>query len=209
MPHPKDRKVQSKRRILDSAIELFSRNGFEKVSIGEIMSKAKMTHGAFYAHFDSKEALFKASFLETMKRSRSARLVKGPLSLEHLTNLVTHYWNLRELAQSDNPGPEVILFNEIGSENTKVKQLFEESYNNLKKILETRLVALGKLKQISLNVDREIAAEKARVILSLLIGAVVVAKSMSHKDEQQKILESAQQQILCLLGVTEPCGVDS
>ena len=77
MPYPKDQKDKSKLRILDASIELFSRYGFDKVSIGEIMRKAKLTHGAFYAHFDSKEALFNASFMETVKRSRAARLIKG------------------------------------------------------------------------------------------------------------------------------------
>jgi TetR/AcrR family transcriptional repressor of nem operon len=158
VPYPKDQKDKSKLRILDASIELFSRYGFDKVSIGEIMRKAKMTHGAFYAHFDSKEALFNASFMETVKRSRAARLIKGPLSVKHLTNLVTHYWNLRELAKRSDPGPEVILFNEAGTKNEKVKELFEESYNHLKKILENRLIALGKLKQIPLHPDREIAA---------------------------------------------------
>ena len=201
MPYAKDHKAKSKLRILDSAIELFSRYGFDRVSIGEIMDKAKMTHGAFYGHFESKEALFKASFMETMKRSRAARLVKGPLSVEHLTRLVTHYWNLRELAKSHKPGPEAILFNEVGNKNAKVKQLFEESYEHLKRILEIRLIALSKLKQIPLNADRESVADKARTILSLLVGAVVVAKSVSRQDEQRRILEAAQNQILHLLGV--------
>ena len=201
MPYPKDQKDKSKLRILDASIELFSRYGFDKVSIGEIMRKAKMTHGAFYAHFDSKEALFNASFTETVKRSRAARLIKGPLSVKHLTNLVTHYWNLHELAKRGDPGPEVILFNEAGTKNEEVKELFEDSYNHLKKILENRLIALGKLKQIPLHPDREIAADKARAMLSLLVGAVVVAKSISEPDERRKILESAQHQILSQLGV--------
>ena len=200
MPYPKDHKAKSKDRILTTAVELFSRYGFDKVSIGQIMQAAKMTHGAFYAHFESKEALFKASFLETLKNSRAARLVKGPLSVKHLTALVTNYWNLRELAKKTNPGPETVLFNEAGNQNANIKHLFEESYNNLKKMIETRLVALSKLKQLPFEADRDAIAEKSRAILSLLIGAVVVAKSINSEEEKRDILESAQKQILSLLG---------
>lgn len=67
MPYPKDQKIKSRARILKSATELFFRYGFQKVSISQIMKEARMTHGAFYAHFESKEALFSASFLETLK----------------------------------------------------------------------------------------------------------------------------------------------
>ena len=201
MPYAKSHKAKSKSRIIDSAIDLFSRYGFDTVSIGEIMKKAKMTHGAFYSHFESKEALFKASFKETISRTRVSRLAKGPLSLEHLKNLVTDCWSLRELTQRGEPGPEFILFNEVGSKNEKIKSLLEESYNNLRKVVECRLIALSKVKQISLNTDSEVVAEKARIILSLLVGAVTVAKSISDQDEQEKILESAQKQILTLLGL--------
>lgn len=200
MPYAKDHKAKSKDRILTAAIELFSRYGFDKVSIAQIMRAAKLTHGAFYAHFESKEALFKASFLETLKRSRAARLVKGPLSIKHLTALVTNYWNLRELEKNSKPGPETVLFNEIGNQNADIKYLFEVSYENLRKMIETRLLALSKLKRLPFEPDREIIAEKSRTILSLLIGAVVVAKTISREEERRIILESAQRQILKLIG---------
>jgi len=201
MPYAKDHKAKTRDRILASATELFSRFGFDRVSIAEIMRAAKMTHGAFYSHFESKEALFKASFFETLKASRAARLVKGPLSIKHLTDLVSNYWNLRELEKNNNPGPEMLLFNEAGNQSAGIKPLLEESYNNLRKMIETRLLALSKLKQLPDDPDRQHIAEKARVILSLLVGAVVVAKSISVEEERSRILEAAQKQILNFLGV--------
>lgn len=201
MPYAKDHKATSKDRILSSAIELFARYGFDHVSIGEVMKKAKLTHGAFYSHFESKEALFKESFWETLKRSRAGKLMKGPLSIKHLTELVSNYWNLREFESGDNPGPEAVLFNEVGSKNTGVKALFEQSYFNLKKMVEMRLLALSKLKQLPISPDRETVAEKANTILTILIGAVVIAKSISTEEERTSILESAQKEIMQLLGM--------
>jgi AcrR family transcriptional regulator len=203
MSCPKDRKKKSRDQILNAAVDLFSRYGFDKVSIGQIMKAAKMTHGAFYAHFESKEALYRISFLETLKRSRAARLVKGPLSLKHLTSLVTNYWNLCELEKKNKPGPETILFNEIGNSNSNIKCLFEESYDNLKKMIETRITALIKLKQLPCEPDREMISEKSRAILVSLVGAVTVAKNLSREDERRRILESTQKQILTMLGVKE------
>ncbi len=203
MPCPAARKEKSKNLILNAAIDLFSRHGFEKVSIGQIMKEVKMTHGAFYAHFESKEALYQASFLETLKRSRAARLVKGPLSIKHLTSLVTNYWNLSELDSKSKPGPETILFNEIGNSNSSIKHLFEESYDRLRKMIEIRIAALIKLKQLPFKPDRELISDKSRAILASLVGAVAVAKNLSGEEERRHILESTQKQILSMLGVAE------
>ena len=46
-------------------------------------------------------------------------------------------------------------------------------------------------------------ADKARVILASLVGAVVVAKSISQEDERRKILQATQKQILALIGAKE------
>lgn len=203
MPYPIDHKAKSRTQILNAAIDLFSRYGFDKVSIGQIMKSAKMTHGAFYAHFESKEALFRASFLEPLKNSRAARLVKGPLSIRHLRSLVTTYWNLSELEKKDRPGPETILFNEIGNKNTNIRNLFEDSYNHVRKMIEVRIIALIKLKQLPLESSREIIAEKSRAILASLVGAVSVAKNLSSEEESHRILASTQNQILHMLGFNE------
>lgn len=205
MPYSTDHKVTSRKRILQSAIELFSRQGFEKVSIGQIMKLARMTHGAFYAHFASKEALYHASVRETLENSRAARLVKGPLSMQHLTDLVANCWNLQALERKRQPGPETVLFNEIGNENTEIRALFEASYSRLRKMLETRLIALSRLSRLPFEPDRELIADKSRAILASLVGAVAIAKSLPGELEQERqyILSAAQSNILQLLGVNE------
>jgi AcrR family transcriptional regulator len=203
MPYSKAHKTQSKDRILESATELFSRYGFDKVSISQIMKLARMTHGAFYAHFESKEALYNASFFETLKRSRAGRLVKGPFSISNLTSLVTDYLNLRDTKKKPEPGPETILFNEIGSDNDEIKRLYERSYQSLKELLETRINALCRLNKLPFQAESEAVAEKSRAIIASLVGAVAIAKSIPHEEEQQNILLTAQKQIFAILGVNE------
>lgn len=205
MPYTKDHKIRSKERILKAASELFARYGFEKVSISEIMKMARMTHGAFYAHFESKETLYNASFLSILKQSRAVRLAKGPLSIKHLTAMITDYLNLRDMVQQNKvlPTPESILFNEIGSEHKDIRKLYEASYLQLKKMLETRITALSRLNKLPFKADREVVAEKSRAILAALVGAVAIARSIPQQEEQQLILNAAQNQIFSILGVSE------
>ncbi|RAU17031.1 TetR/AcrR family transcriptional regulator [Nitrincola tibetensis] len=201
MSYSKAHKSQSKERILASATELFSRYGFEKVSIGKIMKLARMTHGAFYAHFESKEALFNASILETFKRSRVARLAKGPFAVRHLTSLITDYLNLLAVKEQSTPGPETLLFNEIGSERVEIRKLYEQAYQHMKSVLEKRITALARLNKLRFAADRNIISEKSRAIIASMIGAVSIARSITDEQEQQQILLAGQNQILAILGV--------
>lgn len=51
------RSEATRRRIIDAAVELFNEVGYPATSLGDIIERAEMTKGAFYYHFDSKEAL--------------------------------------------------------------------------------------------------------------------------------------------------------
>ena len=49
--------------LLEAASGLFRERGFEGVSISDIAAAADLTHGAFYTHFSSKEALLTEALL--------------------------------------------------------------------------------------------------------------------------------------------------
>lgn len=46
---------RTRKVLLDSAVALFSEQGFHATSVQEIVEKARVTKGAFYHHFDTKE----------------------------------------------------------------------------------------------------------------------------------------------------------
>jgi TetR/AcrR family transcriptional repressor of nem operon len=50
----------NRRRILDEASRLFREHGFAPVTIVDVMKAAGQTHGGFYGHFASKDALIAA-----------------------------------------------------------------------------------------------------------------------------------------------------
>ena len=69
-----ERKIQTKTNIVQSATSLFARNGYEATSVAEICTLAGVSKGAFYYHFESKEAvLFKLidSWLKTIEENLS------------------------------------------------------------------------------------------------------------------------------------------
>jgi len=53
----KEQVAAHRARILAAAARLFRLRGFDDVTVAEVMKEAGLTHGAFYGHFSSKEAL--------------------------------------------------------------------------------------------------------------------------------------------------------
>jgi len=56
----KEEAEKTRARILASALSLFSRKGYERTTFNDIASRLKMTKGAVYWHFESKEKLLVA-----------------------------------------------------------------------------------------------------------------------------------------------------
>ena len=61
MRYPAKETAAKHDRIVKEASRLFRDRGFENVTVGEVMKAAGLTHGAFYAHFGSKQELRKAA----------------------------------------------------------------------------------------------------------------------------------------------------
>ncbi|MEL6888764.1 MAG: helix-turn-helix domain-containing protein [Pseudomonadota bacterium] len=55
-------KMRSWARIVDTEARLFRENGIGATSLSDVMVAAGMTHGGFYRHFPSREALVEAAF---------------------------------------------------------------------------------------------------------------------------------------------------
>ena len=80
----------TRQKIIDAAVDLFEEVGYGGTSLGDILGRARITKGAFYYHFDSKEAVA-ASIIEqaeTQKRDAILRLTSSATSaLESIIQL--------------------------------------------------------------------------------------------------------------------------
>jgi AcrR family transcriptional regulator len=54
--------LETKRKLVQTAIELFARDGFDKVTVDDICRKVGVTKGAFYNHFKSKDEVILEEF---------------------------------------------------------------------------------------------------------------------------------------------------
>ncbi|MGB5875140.1 MAG: TetR/AcrR family transcriptional regulator [Bacteroidota bacterium] len=89
----------TKQKILDAAIQLFSRKGFRSTSLSDLAQATGLTKGALYHHFRNKDALFYA-VLENLRflwRERVFRdMLERKSALERLEILFDNHARLIE-----------------------------------------------------------------------------------------------------------------
>jgi AcrR family transcriptional regulator len=59
-------------RILDAAVELFARHGYDGTSVAQVIARAGVAKGGFYHHFASKQALLYEIYGELITRQLAA-----------------------------------------------------------------------------------------------------------------------------------------
>src|SRR5260370_11805899 len=67
----KEQATENRQRIIETAGRLFRESGFNGVSVADLMKAAGFTHGGFYNHFPSKEALAASAALAGLQRSNA------------------------------------------------------------------------------------------------------------------------------------------
>ena len=82
MRYDREHKAKTRDRILDVAARAIRASGPDKVAVAAVMSEAGLTHGGFYAHFPSKDALISAAvgrmFDDAATRNRLSGEAAGP-----------------------------------------------------------------------------------------------------------------------------------
>lgn len=117
-------KEASHERIVNAAAKAIRRSGYDGTGVADIMKEAGLTHGAFYAHFESREAMLAeaadragaeanalaASIVGTVAPDQALQaLIRVYLSKEHLVNIETGCPNSALCSEMPRQSPEVRL----------------------------------------------------------------------------------------------------
>src|SRR5215475_1051851 len=129
MRYPAEETAAKHERIVKEASRLFRERGFENVSVADVMKAAGLTHGAFYAHFRSKEELQAAAVAYGQKVSL-ARVQRGNAK-KNKESYVDRYLSPRH---RDNPGDGctmAALGQEVARSTPELKAAFEQGFEGI------------------------------------------------------------------------------
>jgi AcrR family transcriptional regulator len=159
------RSEETRAKILDSAGKLFSTRGFSAASVDDICEKAGISKGAFYHHFQSKQALFLAlldGWLEAIDNAIDASKDKtAPETFMQMTEAFPHFLGTA--------GEALPMFLEFWLQASRDKTIWEASiapYRRYHKYF-TSLIKKGVEEGSFVEVDPELAS---RMIVSTAMG---------------------------------------
>ena len=94
-----EKKALSRRRILDSARDIFFRDGFMNANLDDVADKAGVAKGTLYRYFESKADLYVAvladngdAFTQRMREEASSGAESGLEQLRHMSGFYLDYW---------------------------------------------------------------------------------------------------------------------
>lgn len=177
MPYSPKHKEQTRLRILQAAATLFCSNGFDRVTLNQIMKQANMTHGAFYAHFSGKSSLYEAALKFATSKGFGARSKKQTETKDtHLKALISRYLSWSR-PSSEAPSPLEFLVTDAAHQDEKVRQTYQECFDNLVDRLASILSRRGVQESKSLAEETVIA----------LVGTVSIARSITEPLREEFI----------------------
>jgi TetR/AcrR family transcriptional regulator, transcriptional repressor for nem operon len=185
MRYPASETAEKHKRILDEAIRLFRERGFSDVSVGEIMKAAGLTHGPFYNHFASKEALIAECLQRGLHGGEVDLLDSISNSIEGKETYVKTYLNA---AHRDSPGDGCVVA-ALAAEIRRQPQARNTFTEKLK-------VTIKKLASNLPWRSKHTARGDAILTLSALIGAIILSRAVDDETFSDEILAEVRQRLV-------------
>ncbi|MCW2249008.1 TetR/AcrR family transcriptional repressor of nem operon [Azospirillum fermentarium] len=169
----KEKAAENRAAIVTAAGRLFRERGFDKVGVAEITKAAGLTHGGFYGHFASKDALAaeacEAAFAESLDR-----LPADEASAEGaLAAFLTRYLSERHRDHPEAGCPMAAFAGEMARLDPAVQDRFGAGVERFFAAVAARLPADGGAGD---------AGRRARAIaiVSALVGGMALARATAR-----------------------------
>ncbi|MCX2863066.1 TetR/AcrR family transcriptional regulator [Paucibacter sp. PLA-PC-4] len=184
------RKELTHERILETAARAIRRVGYGGIGVADLMKQAGLTHGGFYAHFSSRDAML-AEAMEwagrDSERRLSSRLAKAEQhGSDPFVALVEGYLSLAHLAGPEAGCPVAALASEMPRQSAEVLEAGRSRVQAL----------MTRVQQVLPSAD----ADEARVIVSSLVGALQLARALGDNEQGHALLAANRQALLARHG---------
>ena len=188
MRYSREHKLETHARIVKKASVRIREKGAHGIGVADLMKDAGLTHGGFYAHFDSREALVIEAFAYAMDRSteRWRKLAETIPPDKRMATIVETY--LTPLHRDD-PGhgcAVTALGAEIARESPKTRKAFAAKLEQMVDMLAEQIP----------DVPRKAARKQALATLSTMVGALVLSRIAGSGELSDDILGAGREAAL-------------
>ena len=164
------RKEATHERIVDAAARAIRRSGYDGTSVADIMNEAGLTHGGFYAHFSSREAMLAeaADRAGAEGVAAAARIAAAAKPSQGLRELARAYLSKAHVEDVETGCATAALVSEMPRQAPEVRRA---ATRRIKEMID--LVA-----RQSPDWGRPGAHERALATVATLVGALQLARAV-------------------------------
>jgi TetR/AcrR family transcriptional regulator, transcriptional repressor for nem operon len=179
--YSKEHKQETHARIVRKASVRLREKGAHGVGVADLMKEAGLTHGGFYAHFASREALVIEAFNYAMDRAtdRWRKLAEETPPEKRLAAIVESYLTT---IHRDDPGHGCAvptLGPDIAREGAKARKAFAARLDEMIEMMADQVPEL----------PRKAARQQAIAALSTMFGALVLSRVAGTGEFSAEILD--------------------
>src|SRR5688500_18457805 len=162
-------KEASHERIVSVAARAIRRSGYDGTGVADIMKEAGLTHGAFYAHFTSREAMLAEAANQACAESAAltAQVVAGVPPEQALASMLRAYLSREHVNQVESGCPLAALGSETPRQASEVRRA---TTRHIKEMID--LVA-----RQSPDCGQPSAHERASVTVATMRGTLLFARA--------------------------------
>jgi AcrR family transcriptional regulator len=186
------KKEETRERILRAAARAIRKHGYEGVGVADVMKEAGLTHGGFYAHFESRDALLAAAAdqagAESIETLTRAIAVAKPG--EELMALVDIYLSDGHVAAPEQGCAIAAAGSEVPRQEGPVRRVASRRIKDLIGLVERQFPEWG----------RSTAHDKAMGIAATLVGSVVLARAVDDAQLSRSIRKAARELVRTAVG---------
>ncbi|WP_315719597.1 MULTISPECIES: TetR/AcrR family transcriptional regulator [unclassified Bradyrhizobium] len=198
MRYSPEHKAETHARIVRKASVRLREKGAHGVGVADLMKEAGLTHGGFYAHFESREALVVEAFGYAIDRSveRWRKLLEELPPQKRLAAIVDGYLSPEH---RDDPGHGCAvpaLGAEIARESARTRKAFAAKLEELIDLFADYII----------DVPRKTARKRASAMLATLMGTIVMARVTGSGQLSDEILNSGREVALAIATDGAPAG---
>jgi len=193
MRYDADQKTRTRKQILAEAATALRTKGPERMAVAEVMNKLGLTHGGFYAHFESKDDLV-AHAITSMFDQGSANFQRLTQGLEPRQALQAYVdWYL-SAAHRDTPGGGCPLA-AVSGDLPRLPEAARLRYSEGVERLAARVAQLLK------TLGAKNAESLALSAISEMAGAMTLARAVADPARSNQILRNSRETVKARLSL--------
>jgi len=188
MRYAPEHKAETHARIVRKASVRLREKGAHGVGVADLMKEAGLTHGGFYAHFNSREALVIEAFGDAMDRSTARwRKILSELAPEQrIAAIVDGYLTPQHRDDLGHGCVVPALGAEIARESPKTRKAFAAKLEQMVDVFADHMQDL----------PPKVARKRASAMLATLMGTLVMSRIAGNSEFSEEILNAGREAAL-------------